>query len=138
MARVAGLMLGFVNPHAQYAYRVLKHTVAQASLSAAVLEGTFIEAEGLTFFAEGAAIGPDGLELDRVFVYEQRQDGRNDRGHRAQWPARARRQGRPSRSGVGEGAEIATAGGMVLQRPELADRHRDRSLPRARSDQKER
>jgi lipopolysaccharide export system permease protein len=54
---------------------VLKHTVAQASLSAAVLEGTFIEAEGLTFFAEGSAIGPTGLELDRVFVYEQGEGG---------------------------------------------------------------
>jgi lipopolysaccharide export system permease protein len=75
MALLAGLILGFVNPHAHYAYRVIKHTVAQASLSAAVLEGTFIEAEGLTFFAEGAAIGPGGLELDRVFVYEQGKDG---------------------------------------------------------------
>jgi lipopolysaccharide export system permease protein len=75
MAVAAGLILGFVNPHAHYAYRVLKHTVAQASLSAAVLEGTFIEAEGLTFFAEGSAIGPTGLELDRVFVYEQGEGG---------------------------------------------------------------
>lgn len=75
MTVAAALILGFVNPHAQYAYRVLKHTVAQASLSAAVLEGTFIEAEGLTFFAEGAAVGPGGLELDRVFVYEQGEEG---------------------------------------------------------------
>jgi lipopolysaccharide export system permease protein len=75
MALLAGLILGFVNPHAHYAYRVLKHTVAQASLSAAVLEGTFIEAEGLTFYAEGSAIGPSGLELDRVFVYEQGEGG---------------------------------------------------------------
>ena len=70
-----GLVLGFVNPHAHYAYRVLKHTVAQASLSAAVLEGTFIQADGLTFFAEHSAVRPTGLELDRVFVHEQGEEG---------------------------------------------------------------
>lgn len=75
MALVAGVILGFLNPHAHYAYRVLKHTVAQASLSAAVLEGTFIEAKGLTFFAEASAVGPTGLELGKVFVYEQGEEG---------------------------------------------------------------
>jgi lipopolysaccharide export system permease protein len=75
MTLIAVLILGFLNPHAHYAYRALKHTVAQASLSAAVLEGTFIEADGLTFFAEGAAFGPDGLELDKVFVHEEGEDG---------------------------------------------------------------
>ena len=115
MALVAGLILGFVNPHAQYAYRVLKHTVAQASLSAAVLEGTFIEAEGLTFFAEGAAIGPDGLELDRVFVYEQRQDGETIVvTGRNGLLARGAKEGRPVlvlEKGVR--AEIAAAGGTA-------------------------
>lgn len=75
MASIAALILGFLNPHAHYAYRVLKHTVAQASLSAAVLEGTFIRAEGLTFFAEASAVGPAGLELGKVFVYEQGEEG---------------------------------------------------------------
>src|SRR5690606_33176675 len=75
MAAIAGLIIGFINPHAHYAYRVLKHTVAQASLSAAVLEGTFIQAEGLTFFAEGSTVGSAGLELDKVFVYEEGKDG---------------------------------------------------------------
>ena len=32
MTAIAALILGFINPHAQYAYRALKHTVAQASL----------------------------------------------------------------------------------------------------------
>lgn len=71
MTLIAALILGFLNPHAHYAYRALKHTVAQASLSAAVLEGTFIQADGMTFFAEGAAFGSDGLELNKVFVHEE-------------------------------------------------------------------
>ena len=71
MTLIAALILGFLNPHAHYAYRALKHTVAQASLSAAVLEGTFIQADGMTFFAEGAAFGSHGLELDKVFVHEE-------------------------------------------------------------------
>ena len=75
MTLIAALILGFLNPHAHYAYRALKHTVAQASLSAAVLEGTFIQADGLTFFAEGAAFGPNGLELDKVFVHQEGEDG---------------------------------------------------------------
>jgi lipopolysaccharide export system permease protein len=75
MTLLAALILGFLNPRAHYAYRALKHTVAQASLSAAVLEGTFIEADGLTFFAEGAAFGPNGLDLDKVFVHQEGEDG---------------------------------------------------------------
>jgi lipopolysaccharide export system permease protein len=75
MTAIAALILGFLNPHAHYAYRALKHTVAQASLSAAVLEGTFIEADGLTFFAEGAVFGPNGLELDKVFVHQEGEEG---------------------------------------------------------------
>jgi lipopolysaccharide export system permease protein len=75
MTAVAALILGFVNPHAQYAYRALKHTVAQASLTAAVLEGTFIQADGLTFFAEHSAVGPSGLELQEVFVHQNGEDG---------------------------------------------------------------
>jgi lipopolysaccharide export system permease protein len=75
MTLMAVLILGFLNPHAHYAYRALKHTVAQASLNAAVLEGTFIQADGLTFFAEGAAFGPKGVELNKVFVYQKGADG---------------------------------------------------------------
>jgi lipopolysaccharide export system permease protein len=75
MTVVAALILGFINPHAHYAYRALKHTVAQASLSAAVLEGTFIQANGLTFFAERSAVGRGGLELQQVFVHQKGEDG---------------------------------------------------------------
>jgi lipopolysaccharide export system permease protein len=75
MTLMAVLILGFLNPHAHYAYRALKHTVAQASLNAAVLEGTFIQADGLTFFAEAATFSPKGLELSKVFVYQKGENG---------------------------------------------------------------
>lgn len=75
MTVIAALILGFINPHAHYAYRALKHNVAQASLTAAVLEGTFIQADGLTFFAERSAVGPSGLDLEQVFVHQVGEDG---------------------------------------------------------------
>ena len=38
-------------------------------------EGTFIQADGLTFFAEGSVAGENGLQLSKVFVYEEASDG---------------------------------------------------------------
>ena len=143
MALAAALILGFVNPHAQYAYRVLKHTVAQASLSAAVLEGTFIEAEGLTFFAEGATVGAGGLELDRVFVYEQGEGGETIVvTGRNGLLARGGAEGRPVLAlEKGVRAEIAPDGGTAeaLSFSDLSwpiDTQSDRFRPRGR-DQKE-
>lgn len=75
MTLIATLIVGVLNPHARYAYRALKHTVAQASLTAAVLDGTFIQADGLTFFAERSTVGAEGLELAKVFVHEEGEDG---------------------------------------------------------------
>jgi lipopolysaccharide export system permease protein len=75
MTATAILILGFLSPHARYAYRALKNSVAEASLNAAVREGTFIQTDGLTFFAEGSVVGPDGLQLSKVFVYEDSDDG---------------------------------------------------------------
>lgn len=75
MTATAVLILGFLNPHARYAYRALKNSVAEASLNAAVSEGTFIQADGLTFFAEESAVGDHGLRLSKVFVYEEGADG---------------------------------------------------------------
>ena len=49
--------------------------MAEASLNAAVREGTFIQADGLTFFAEGSVAGSDGLQLSKAFVYEETSDG---------------------------------------------------------------
>lgn len=75
MTAVAILILGHLSPHARYAYRVLKNSVAEASLNAAVREGTFIQADGLTFFAEGSVASGDGLNLTKVFVFEESNDG---------------------------------------------------------------
>jgi lipopolysaccharide export system permease protein len=75
MTATAILILGYLNPHARYAYRVLKNSVAEASLNAAVREGTFIQADGLTFFAEGSVAGENGLQLSKVFVYEEAGEG---------------------------------------------------------------
>jgi lipopolysaccharide export system permease protein len=75
MTATAILILGYLSPHARYAYRALKNSVAEASLNAAVREGTFIQADGLTFFAEGSVAGENGLQLSKVFVYEEANDG---------------------------------------------------------------
>jgi lipopolysaccharide export system permease protein len=75
MTATAILFLGFLTPHARYAYRALKNSVAEASLNAAVREGTFIQADGLTFFAEGSKVSANGLRLSKVFVYEDASDG---------------------------------------------------------------
>jgi lipopolysaccharide export system permease protein len=115
MMAIAAVILGFVNPHAQYAYRALKHTVAQASLTAAVLDGTFIRADGLTFFAEDSAVGAAGLDLHQVFVHQEGDDG--------QTIVVTGRNGRLARSGEdgrpvlmlekGVRAEIAADGGST-------------------------
>jgi len=75
MTATAVLFLGYLTPHARYAYRALKNSVAEASLNAAVREGTFIQADGLTFFAEGSSVSANGLQLSKVFVYEEADDG---------------------------------------------------------------
>lgn len=75
MTVLAALIVGWLAPHARYGYRALKAEVAEASLSAAVLGGTFINAEGVTFFAEQAEPAPEGLRLAKVFVFQQETDG---------------------------------------------------------------
>ena len=69
---IAAFTLSYLQPLARYAYRSLNHTLAHASLSAAVTEGTFAHADGMTFIADGAS--PDGRSLGRVFVYEEKDD----------------------------------------------------------------
>lgn len=75
MMLIAAVIVGFLSPHARYAYRAIKQEVAEASLTAAVLGGTFIHADGLTFFAETSTQGADGLHLGRVFVHQPGNDG---------------------------------------------------------------
>jgi lipopolysaccharide export system permease protein len=75
MCALAALIVGWLSPHARYGYRAIKAEVAEASLTAAVLGGTFISAEGVTFFAEQAEPAPEGLRLAKVFVYQEDEDG---------------------------------------------------------------
>jgi len=75
MTVIAVIIVGYLNPQARYGYRALKQEVAEASLTAAVLGGTFIHAGGLTFFAESAQPTADGLQLAKVFVHQDEADG---------------------------------------------------------------
>lgn len=70
---VAAATFSYFQPYGRYTYRSLVHTIANASLSAAVREGTFIQHEGRTFLVEGATA--DGSELRKVFIYERQNDG---------------------------------------------------------------
>lgn len=72
---IAAIILGFVTPHARYAYRSFKHTVTHASLSASITAGTFIDMGDVTFFAEGAVREQDRLRVSNVFVYQDNEDG---------------------------------------------------------------
>lgn len=70
---IAAATFSYFQPYGRYTYRSLVHTIANASLSAAVREGTFIQHEGRTFLVEGATA--DGTQLRKVFVYEENDDG---------------------------------------------------------------
>lgn len=70
---LAAVIFSHFQPYGRYTYRSLVHTIANASLSAAVREGTFIQHEGRTFLVEGAT--SDGSRMSKVFVYEQKEDG---------------------------------------------------------------
>ncbi len=73
LVAITAFTLSYLQPLARYAYRSLTHTLAHASLSAAVTEGTFAHADGMTFTADSASGG--GQVLHRVFVYEENKDG---------------------------------------------------------------
>jgi lipopolysaccharide export system permease protein len=75
MTALALLIVGVLGPHARYGYRVLKDAVAEASLTAAVLEETFVHAGDLTFFAEDAVTTADGARLAQVFIHEDTEGG---------------------------------------------------------------
>lgn len=73
MTLIAALIWGFLQPYARYQYRSLQYDIAHASLSTAVKEGTFIQVDGMTFFAEGPSRGGGGLS--RIFVHEEESGG---------------------------------------------------------------
>ncbi len=73
LALITAITFSYLQPLGRYTYRSLVHSVAQASLTAAVKEATFIHVDDLTFIAEGAS--HDGRHLDRVFVYDEKTKG---------------------------------------------------------------
>lgn len=78
MACLAIVLLGYAQPHARYAYRTIKHNLAQASLGLAIKEGSFLQIDGLTFFAEASLDQGNRVRLARIFVL----DGENGQDKR--------------------------------------------------------
>jgi lipopolysaccharide export system permease protein len=67
---------GYVQPYSRYAYRALIYAITHATLRYGLEEGVFIHTEGgLTLMAED--ISNKGSRLKRIFVYQQRPDGRS-------------------------------------------------------------
>lgn len=73
LALFVAITVGYLQPVGRYTYRSLVHIVAQATLSAAVREGIFINVDDLTFIAERTSA--DGEQLDRVFIFDERPGG---------------------------------------------------------------
>ena len=73
LTAIAAATFSHLQPLTRYSYRALAHTIGHASLAAAVRERTFVHSNGLTFIAEAAS--PDGSELGRVFVFEEKGEG---------------------------------------------------------------
>ena len=70
---IAAITASFLQPLGRYTYRSLRHSVAHASLNAALQDGTFVHVDGRTFIAEGTYGGAEFLE--KFFVFEQQEDG---------------------------------------------------------------
>jgi lipopolysaccharide export system permease protein len=69
------IVTGFVQPYSRYAYRALIYAITHATLRYGLEEGVFIHTEGgLTLMAE--EISSDGSRLRRIFVHQERPDGR--------------------------------------------------------------
>lgn len=75
LAGMAAATFSHLQPLTRYSYRAMANSISHASLSAAVRERTFVHSEGLTFIAEAAS--PDGGELGRVFVFEEKAPGKD-------------------------------------------------------------
>ena len=70
MACVSIIVLGYLQPHARYAYRSIKHNLTQASLSVAIREGGFLQLDDLIFFAESSLNEGSNIRLARIFVLD--------------------------------------------------------------------
>jgi lipopolysaccharide export system permease protein len=68
------ILLGYIAPYARYAYRSVKYTVTQTTLAAAIREGTFVSAKGLTLYAQHVAFTGTDVLLKGVFIRNDEKD----------------------------------------------------------------
>jgi lipopolysaccharide export system permease protein len=71
---IAAVMFSYLKPYGRYAYQSIVFDISNASFQAFLRAGVFTEIEGTTFLVEG--ISPDGMRFSKVFVYEQKADGK--------------------------------------------------------------
>lgn len=69
------VMESYLRPYARYAYQQVVYAVSKAALHASVRAGVFARVGNVTFLIQG--IGPDGVSLSRVFLYESDGEGRS-------------------------------------------------------------
>ncbi|MBX3517047.1 MAG: LptF/LptG family permease [Rhodospirillales bacterium] len=67
------VMESYLRPYARYAYQQVVYAVSKAALHASVRAGVFARVGNVTFLIQG--IGPDGVSLSRVFLYESDGEG---------------------------------------------------------------
>ncbi|HOT84080.1 MAG TPA: LptF/LptG family permease, partial [Candidatus Defluviicoccus seviourii] len=67
------VMESYLRPYARYAYQQVVYAVSKAALHASVRAGVFARVGNVTFLIQG--IGPDGVSLSRVFLYETDGEG---------------------------------------------------------------
>jgi lipopolysaccharide export system permease protein len=71
---IAAVLFSHLKPYGRYAYQSAVFVITNASFQAFLRAGVFTEIEDTTFLVEG--IYPDGVRFSKVFVYEQKADGK--------------------------------------------------------------
>jgi lipopolysaccharide export system permease protein len=101
------VVFSYLQPLGRYGYRSVVHAVAHQSLAAAVRDGTFIQADGLTFMIE--PIDPSSAETAGIFVFEEKNDGSHD--------VTVANRGTLSRAADGNGTILTLEGGQRVSFP---------------------
>jgi lipopolysaccharide export system permease protein len=71
---IAAVLFSYLKPYGRYAYQSVVFAISNASFQAFLRAGVFTEIEGTTILVEG--IDPDGVRFSKVFLYEQKADGK--------------------------------------------------------------
>jgi lipopolysaccharide export system permease protein len=69
------LNTSIIQPHARYLYRTLVHFLSNATATAYLQDGVFLEVDGFTFMAE--KIDRDRAYFSKVFIYQSGKSGRS-------------------------------------------------------------